>query len=511
MNARQVLPLVLTLPFFAHAETVADYSGASYGSRSVTFSFDSGKPTSTSPKGAGNYNVIDINGDLDFMQANGVTRIKTYDSGLISQENWSEIDNYINSFSAVNSSPSTASTQIMDMNGPFIQGGVSGDKWIIGQAAAKQMKVYAGTNVSSTMLSLTPIGTQTSKTVTLRTGTGASDTKTVNINPLNYTYDRFAGSPTPTKTINYSMAHWDIELAIMNAANARVNIQHAGGANYTATPQSGFNHQYTEALIIGNEVNANGLSDAQEIADVMAFAVARRAAYGLTEAELPITTSTNAAGVYQSTDWQNLVLANVDDIAFYNDYGFGFTSGQAAPGTTVEDGITNVVGNYNSFVSWLSSNGFADITPMLGEHGWPSASLIEDPSSTDYNSTNEGLYFFGKTGEYDGSLQQLAEAGATSFFFEFFDEPWKGNNVGTSSEGYFGVATTTQSSSRADPNNDPDNPAGDRLIKDFTDPSIAGDLLTTMNIQVPEPGHVAALVGLAGILAVAWSRRKRRI
>lgn len=488
----------------ATAQSVADFSGASYNPFSIAF----GTSPDETQKGWSSYNLGDIGGDLAFMQNLGITQIKTYSSGIASTPvNNSDILAYVTNFSSINSGIATGNTSqvatsLQTLNSIYVPGAaIAGTKWIVTQASALEMKTWVGTNVSG--------GT---------TGTNG----TIGVNPTNdnsgalpTSVTLLAADGTSTQTVaianaaTYDLAMWDIEFAVMNAANARLNLtQPASGptGSYGATAAGGLNSSYTLGLIIGNEINANNVTPTQAV-DYIQFAQERRDAYGLTAAELPVTTSTNAAGVWQQASYA-AVLAAVDKIVFYNNYGFTFDeAGQADGSTTVtpESAITNVVDNYNSFLQWLQDNGYSDIDAILGEHGWPSNS--NDNASGSFNLTTEQAYFLGQDGEggFEGALKQLAAAGATNFFFDMFDEPWKAANDPNNSERNFGIATATQSADRSDPNADPSDPSEVRSLKFSLESEFQGAF--GESLPVPEPGALS-LIGL-GLLTAALARRKR--
>ncbi|GHB90128.1 glycosyl hydrolase family 17 protein [Cerasicoccus arenae] len=491
MKALLITTFSLIFGLTAHSAIVSDYSGASYSPYSIRYTDNS------QIKGFGDYNVGDITGDLQFMQTNGITRIKTYDAGLTQVQPFSQIQAYITNFNAINSNPAGASSNIQTMNDPFAIGGgaITGNKWIMSQAAVAGLDVYQGTNVSSGMLSV-PTGTQTNQTVTLLNSDGTT-TRNVNVTPNSYSYTDFSGA---TKNVTYTMAHWDIELALMNIANGKIQIQQpaSSGGNYTATPLGGLNTANAKALIIGNEVLSTGGLTAPEVAQYMAFAKARRTDYGLTEADLPITSSTNSPGNWQG-DMATDVLPYVDGVLFYNTYGFPFSGGEASsgPGVTPENGIENVVMTQTDFAAWLATNA-PTVTAILGEHGWPSDSL--DNGDNSFNITNEKEYFLGDGSTYEGALKQLAAMGLTNFLFEMFDEPWKNSgNIG-SSENHFGIATATQQAMRENPATDPSQYPEVRTMK-FT------GLSDELGSAIPEPRYYAMMLG-AVVLVICWRRRK---
>lgn len=469
--------------------TVADFSGVSYSPYSIRYTDNS------QLKGFGAYDVGDINGDIAFMQQQGIKAVKTYNAGLTQGQPFNQLEAYVNLFSTLNTNPAGAATTLATMNNEFAVGGgtITGTKWIIGQASANNMHYFAGTNVSGPMLDFVP-DSQSALSVTLLNTDGIT-TRTVDITPASYQYTDFSNQP---QTITYSAAHWDIEIAMMNIANGQMNIQAPADSesSYSATPLGGINAATAMGLIVGNEVLSNDLTAAQ-VAQVMAFAKARRDAYGLTDHQLPITSSTNSPGNWQG-DMANEVLPYVDGIIFYNTYGFPFdANGQAESGADVtpESGITNVINTHESFVQWLQANGHGHITPIIGEHGWPSNS--EDNSFNSFNVDNERDYYLG-TESYEGILKRLSDLNVTNFLFEMFDEPWKG--TGDSSEAHFGIAVATQEQAR-----DSGEPWTYPQVRTMKFEGL-DDLMGTQ--VIPEPG-VAGLLIAAGLLFGARRLRRR--
>ena len=150
-------------------------------------------------------------------------------------------------------------TALQNLNNPFIAGAsMAGTKWVTSEVAARGMKILQRTNASGTLYSSAPSG-QSSLTVTLLQSSGTA-TRNVSITPQSYQYTDFSGA---SQTISYSDAHWDIELALMNIANGKMSLQQPASGPYGATALGGTNSEATLGLIVGNEVNANGLTAAE--------------------------------------------------------------------------------------------------------------------------------------------------------------------------------------------------------------------------------------------------------
>ncbi|WP_309396175.1 hypothetical protein [Cerasicoccus maritimus] len=442
--------LLAPLSLLAIAPTPAElrqYNGAAFGAFPVEYpSTPSGQ--STKIKAFGEYTLADIDGELGYIQSLGVNQVKTYAHAVWAPFGQYDqgLQQYIEGWNTINSNPNstTAATPLGQLNNPFANWSFAtvGTKWVIPLAAERGMEMFATANVSSGTLASSPTGVPATVDIKYRVK-GTLKTMTVD-------------------TTGYTSAHWDVELALAAIANDRLTLTQptTSTGSYSVATKSGQNRTYVKALIIGNEVLSTGGMTAAQVKTMVAFAKTRRDAYGLTKAELPITTCTNSLG-----NWQNMqsdVLPEIETYIVFNTYGMPFVSvggtNQASPtGLSTTNPAKSVgdqvITNIQAFKAWLATTAQNGLTVVVGEHGYPSKTVASDPNDL-FNNTHAGEYYCGSTSPaYEGVLNAIAEEGVLAFFFEAFDEPWKDLTYPTDgTENYWGVATVSQTERRVPSN-----------------------------------------------------------
>ncbi|MEO0795100.1 MAG: hypothetical protein AAFX93_08060 [Verrucomicrobiota bacterium] len=422
-----------------------EYNGAAFGAFPVEYpTTPSGQ--SNAIKLFGEYTLGDIDGELAYIESQGVNKVKTYAHAV-----WSSISDYnsglmqfIDGHNTINEGPTTsaATTALATLNNPFDNWSsiTGGTKWIIPMAAARGIDVFATANVTSGTISTSPSNMPATVDIKYLSG---GQTKTVTVT-----------------TTGYSDAHWDIELALASIANDRLQFAQptSSSGSYSITTLSGSNRDYVKALIVGNEVLSTGGLTVSQVKDMVKFAKSRRSAYGLDS--LPITTSTNSLGNWQAM--QTEVLHLIDTYIFFNTYGLPFTNvsgtNQASPtglSTTnpAKSVGDNVISNIQAFKTWLAGTMQNSLIVVVGEHGYPSATKASDPNSI-FDNKNAGYYYCGSSlPDYEGILSAIAKEQVLSFFFEPFDEPWKDlSNPTDGTENFWGIATAGQSERRVPSN-----------------------------------------------------------
>jgi len=421
---------------------VKRYNGAALGAFAVEYEKADHTPNGNKIKAFGEYTIGDIDGELAHLRSQNINKIKTYAHVI-----WSPIatynvglQQYIDRFNAINEHRDSAAGRaaLSDLNNPFApwSGIPSGTKFIIPIAAAEGMDVFATANVSKGMLESSPAGQPPTVEIKYREG---GVLKTVQVN-----------------TTGYSSAHWEVELALASIANDRMRFKEPQNANqgYRIELLHGSNRDHVKALIIGNEVLTTGGMSPSQVAEMVDFAKQRRAHYGLND--LPVTTSTNSLG-----SWQTLapdVLSKIEEYILVNTYGFEFTSinatNQASPANLPQDNPAKAVGdnvlqNISDFEDWLAGTSQPHLNVVIGEHGYPSATAAPDPHDL-FSNTNAAAYLCGsQSPAYEGVLNALAKKKILCFFFEIYDEPWKDTTFpADGTERNFGVATVSQEERR---------------------------------------------------------------
>lgn len=444
------------LALFAIGPTPADiqqYNGAAFGTFPVEYpSVPSGQANAI--KLFAEYNLGDIEGELDYLQQQNVNQVKTYAHFVwAAVADYSPgISEYISQWNTINENPTSpaAKTALAYLNNPY-QSGMNvpaGTRWIIPMAAAKGMEIFATANVTSGTLASSPAGMPASVDLKYREG-GQERTITVALTGLNL----------PGGYTSYTSAHWDIELALWSIVNDRLSFSQptSSTGGYGISVPGKKNRDFVKALIIGNEVLSTANLTVTQVENLIKFAKNRRDAYGLNAAELPITTDTNSLGNWQRADMVSQVLPLIETYIFFNTYGMPFTSfnftNQASPTfnppttTPAKTAGENVINNISAFQAWLSGTSYSSLTIVVGEHGYPSSTAVSDPTHV-YSTTNAAAYYCGDTG-YDGVLKAIAEKQVLCFFFEAFDEPWKDTTYpDTGTENHWGIATVGQSNRR---------------------------------------------------------------
>lgn len=451
------LCLLSPLGLLAIDPTPADiqqYNGAAFGTFPVKYpSTPSGQANAI--KLFAEYTLGDIGGELDYLKQQNVNKVKTYAHAV-----WSPVGAYGNGIqqfierhNTINSDPTAAAaeTALGLLNNPFEPWSsiMAGTQWVVPMAAAKGIDVYVTANVTSGTLAGVPSGMPASVDIKYRKG---GQVKTVTV--------ALTGLSLPGGYTSYTSAHWDIELALACIANDRLQFTQPTGSSgsYGVTTLSGSNHDYVKALLIGNEVLSTANLTADEVANMIEFAKDRRTAYGLTKAELPITTDTNSLGNWQKADMVSKVLPKIETYIFFNTYGMEFASisgtNQASPnGLSTTNPAKSVgdkvISNITAFQTWLSGTSYGSLQVVVGEHGYPSTTAASDPNSL-FSTTNAAAYYCGSTSPaYDGVLKEIAKTGVLCFFFEPFDEPWKDQTYpNTGTESHWGFATVSQAARR---------------------------------------------------------------
>ncbi|WP_309384694.1 hypothetical protein [Cerasicoccus frondis] len=432
------------------------YNGAAFGAFPVEYpSTPSGQ--SNAIKQFGEYTLGDIDGELGHIQSLGVNQVKTYAHAI-----WAPVtqydqglQQYIEGWNSIVSSPTstTATTALGTLNNPFDNWSfiTAGTKWVIPMATARGMNVFATANVSSGTLASSPTGVPATVDIKYRVN---GSVKTMSVTT--------SGLSLPGGYTTYTSAHWDVELAIAAIANDRLQLSQptSSTGSYAVSTLSGQNRTYVDALIIGNEVLSTGGMTATQVQHMVKFAKDRRTAYGLTVAELPITTCTNSLGNWQSM--QSNVLPEIETFIVFNTYGLQFTSvagtNQASPSglstsNPAKSVSDQVIANIQAFQTWLSGTAQSGLTVVVGEHGYPSETAASDPNNL-FSNTHAAQYYCGDSSlSYKGALSAIAEQKVLCFFFEAFDEPWKDLAHPTDgAENYWGVAIASQSARRAPSN-----------------------------------------------------------
>lgn len=451
--------LLAPLAGLANTPTPADirtYNGAAYGAFPVEYTVTPTGPAAQANnfKLFGEYTLGDIDGDLDFMLGQNITKVKTYAHVI-----WSPVTNYtqglqqyIERWNTINTDPTApaALTALEDLNNPFESwsGIPSGTKWIIPQAAAKHVNVYATANVINGTIASTPANMPATVDIKIRVN---GVVQTVTVTPVN--------TSLPGGYTSYTSAHWDVELAIASAANDRLQLTQPAnsGGSYGIAKLSGNNREYVQCLIIGNEVLSTGALTVTQVKDMVTFAKQRRDAYGLSVNDLPVTTSTNSLGNWRDTAMATDVLPLIEKFIFFNTYGMPFESvsgtNQAGvtglstsnPGQSVGN---NVIANIQAFKTWLAGTAYPGLVIHVGEHGYPTGTAASDPNDL-YNTTHANAYYQGKDA-YNGIFYDIAAEGdVVAFFFEIFNEPWKDTVFPTTgTENNWGIATASQETRR---------------------------------------------------------------
>lgn len=205
-----------------------------------------------------------------------------------------------------------------------------------------------------------------------------------------------------------------------------------------------------DELVIGNEC-IWGPNSAAAITELLTYVKAKIKVLGL---HIKVTTRQRwdvLAGVsnqtpgYAATRQAILDLLSACDgfvyanIYPYFDPGIASAIGQSPTQDQFSKAVTaSFLGSYDALQTAFSSNGVA-AEIRIGETGWPtSGSQPAQPDASLANSTFASWYF-GAIGAL------LALHKIKGFCFEAYDEPWKGDAAGDSSEGHFGIWSATGS------------------------------------------------------------------
>jgi exo-beta-1,3-glucanase (GH17 family) len=206
-----------------------------------------------------------------------------------------------------------------------------------------------------------------------------------------------------------------------------------------------------DELIIGNE-SIWGPNSAGDITALLKYAKKKRTSEGFSATSLPVTTCqqwgvlagvnnqqpsfepTRKALIAMLEECENRVYANIYP---YFDPTIATKIGQ----NPTEDHFQKVTkASYDGSLNALQtafSDASVGLTIAIGETGWPTQGW--QPTEPNPIGTVQYAQWY-----YDAVKSW---SGTDIYYFEAFNEPWKGNESGTSSEAYFGLWTSEGTSS----------------------------------------------------------------